>query len=212
VKKQIRNLDRQLNHKREKLPANVIVDKERALKALKVQLRNLQGEQQVKVISKKYKLVRFFESKKALRAYKSVAKQYKDLEAQYQENSDDKELKKQLKKLRKQLSHAEVDLVYVANFPYDKKYISLYPKKLEESQVDENVKIGLKKTDADRNAYRKEFEQKLKNGELELSVKDILEGKSNHNIVSERDQGEEEEDDAPDAAQVADEEDDDFFE
>lgn len=209
AKKQLRSLERQLQNRRDSIPANIIVEKERAIKALKTQLIDLQATQKAKELTQKYKLVRFFEKKKSIRQYKSTLKEYNRLNEKFSEEDENKELKKELKKLRKKLAHCEIDVLYNSNFPYDRKYISLYPK--ESDETDENVKKGKLITDARRSEFKKEIELKLKENTLPLSLDDILNGKTNMNIFSKKPELEQEPD-APDATEEIEEEEDDFFE
>lgn len=206
IKKKIRDIERLLAKKRDKMPANVIVENERALAALKTELENAEYVGKVKRFSKKYHMVRFFEKKKALRKYKQVKKEYDELERS-EEGKDKKELKKELKKLRKKLSHAEVDLAYVVNFPRDRKYIALYPNENEDEELDPGVKKGLIKTEEQKQAFKKEIEQLIKEQSLPVSIEDILSGKKAAKVTSNNSKFS-----APDAAQDYEEEEDDFFE
>ncbi|KAH3673049.1 hypothetical protein WICPIJ_009935 [Wickerhamomyces pijperi] len=173
LRKRIRDIERQLEKKKDVLPSNIKLEKQRELSTLRVELQNLQNFNKAKDLAKKYQMVRFFEKKKALRSYNQIKKEYTEMENS--ENVD----KKELKKLRKKLTHHEIDLAYVVNFPKDKKYIALYPR--EDADIDmndENVKKGTLKTDTLRNEFKKQFEQQLKEGTLKVSIEEILKGKS----------------------------------
>lgn len=198
INKKIRDIERLLAKRRDKLPANVIVENERALAALKVEKRNAENSLKLKKNAKKYHMVRFFERKKALRKYKQAKKEHDKL------ISDGAE-KKEIKKAKKVLTHCEIDLAYVVNFPKSEKYIALYPTNSSENEKDENIRKGLLKTESERNAYKKQFEQLLKDGTL--LIEDILKGEASLQNSQAQDY------EAPDAAQVNnDEVEDDFFE
>lgn len=172
IRKRIRDIERQLEKKKDVLPSNIKLEKQRELAALKIELQNAQAFNKAKELSKKYAMVRFFERKKATKKYKQIKKEYEELEAS---DTD----KKELKKLRKKLTHQEIDLAYVVNFPKDRKYIALYPKENEDvDKTDENVKRGTLKNDTLRNEFKKEIEQKLKDGTIPVNIQEILEGKS----------------------------------
>ncbi|CCH41660.1 rRNA-processing protein [Wickerhamomyces ciferrii] len=200
INKKIRDIERLLNKRRDKLPSNVIIENERALQALKTEKLNVERSQKVKKISKKYHMVRFFERKKALRKYKQAKKQYDSLV------EDEKSDKKEIKKAKKVLGHCEIDLLYTVNFPKDIKYISLYPSETSED-LDESTKKGLIKTEEDRNSYKKQFEKMLKEGTIPVSIDDILKGDYKLNDYNEVHE-------APDSVKHDDveEEEDDFFE
>lgn len=201
VKKQIKSIQNLLQ--KEDLPADVRVEKERALKALKVDLRNRQFDLRTKKRAQKYHMVRFFERKKAVRKLKQATKAHKE--------AVDNESKKEIKKARKVLKHAQIDVAYVYMFPKSEKYVSLYPPELsEEAKKDENVRKGAQLTDEKRNAYRKKMEELIDKDKLPFTFEDVLAGKTIHveNItLPEPD----EEIDAPQEPQ-REEEEDDFFE
>lgn len=200
ISKKIRDIERLLAKRRDNLPANVIVENERALAALKVEKKNAVKVQKVKKNAKKYHMVRFFEKKKALRKYKQAKKEYDQL------ISSDSE-KKEIKKAKKLLSHCEVDLAYVVYFPKSEKYISLYPTTTSENEKDETLRKHLLKTEAERNQYKKQFEQKIKDSVI--SIEEILSGETTATEQTMQDY----QDEAPDAAQAQEEdEEDDFFE
>ncbi|KAG5436913.1 hypothetical protein PCK2_001036 [Pneumocystis canis] len=106
LKKKIRDLERLV--KKGTIPRDVQVEIER-------KIHSLQG---------KYKMVRFFEMKKASRYLKQAQKQF-------MEASDENE-KKRLEEL---VHHYQVDLNYVIEFPSFKKYISLYKSPSENSST-----------------------------------------------------------------------------
>jgi hypothetical protein len=171
IKKKMRDIQRLLSKKRDSLPADVILENERALETLKVELQNAEQSLKVKKMAKKYHMVRFFERKKALRKYKQAKKEHDELIA-------DKSEKKEIKKARKRLNHAEIDLAYVVNFPKDHKYIALFPNEEGEKVQDDNVKKGLLQTDEFRNSFKKEIENMVKENRLPISLEDAITGKT----------------------------------
>lgn len=198
VKKKIKSIEGLL--KRDTLPADIRIEKERALKALRIDLKNTYFNMKTKERAKKYHMVRFFERKKAVRKLKQATKAYEEVEKT--------EVKKDIKKARKVLKHAQVDVAYVIMFPKSAKYISLYPNAPKED-LDENVRRGLQITDEKRLEYRKMMEEVIDNDRLPFTFEDVLAGK-NIQIENERLPGQTEEIDAPQEQEK--EEEDDFFE
>lgn len=103
IKKMIRDTNRLLN--RPNLPADMRQEQERKLAALQVALSDRQKGEVEREMSVKYRMVKFFERKKALRRLASA------------QASGDSEA----------VSEAQLDLAYILHFPKDRKYISLYP-------------------------------------------------------------------------------------
>lgn len=158
IKKRIRDLERLLSRKRETLPDTIIVEKERTLEALKLELENAKMRSKIKHNAKKYHMVRFFERKKALRRYKKAFEDFK------KSNGDES--------CAKDLLTKKIDLCYVVNFPKTEKYIALYPASGENADSD-----GFKKTEIRRKAFRDLVAKQLKEGSLPVSLEDILSGK-----------------------------------
>lgn len=201
VKKQIKNIENLLQ--KDSLPADVRVEKERALKALKVDLKHSQFNLKTKERAKKYHMVRFFERKKAIRKLKQATKAHKE--------AVETESKKEIKKARKVLKHTQIDVAYVFMFPKSEKYVSLYPPEINaEAKQDENVRKGAQRTEEKRLAYRKKMEELIDNGKLPFSFEDVLSGKTVQveNAVLPK---QEEEIDAP-QEKPQEEEEDEFFE
>ena len=93
LKKRIRDIERLLKKKKDILPDTVIVEKERTLEALRMELETAELRSKAKKNVSKYRMIRFFERKKSLRKYKQVAKQLK-------EDPDNDELKEKLEKCK----------------------------------------------------------------------------------------------------------------
>ena len=171
MKKKIRDIERLL--KKDKLPADVRTENERAVKALKVELQNTQFNLKAKQVAKKYHMVRFFEKKKAVRKLKQANKNLEDISKT--------DVRKDIKKARKQVKHCEIDLAYVIMFPKSEKYISLYPNPKENDEVDVSnpkAKKGMQMTEQRRREFRKEIEQLIENNRLPFTIGEVLQGKT----------------------------------
>lgn len=103
IKKMIRDTNRLLN--RPNLPADMRREQERKLAALQVALIDRQKAEVERDMAVKYRMVKFFERKKALRRL-AAAQASGKTEA---------------------VAEAQLDLAYILHFPKDRKYISLYP-------------------------------------------------------------------------------------
>lgn len=197
IKKKIRDIERLL--KRDRIPADVRIDNERALKALHVELDNAQHNIKSKNNAKKYHMVRFFERKKAIRRLKQANSALQAAQLS--------EAKKDIEKATKQVEQCQIEVAYIILFPMSDKYISLYPTEGDASTVDNK---GQEETAEKRALFKKEVERLIKTEKLPFLFAAVLLGETiklegtnratpSHEI------------DAPDAA-AAKEEDDDFFE
>lgn len=153
IKRRIRDLERLLKKKKDILPSNIIVEKERTLEALRLELHNHEVKENIRKNAKKYHMVRFFERKKALRRYKKALKTYK---------ADENEANKEA------LENAEVDLCYVVNFPKSEKYISIFTEDDTEASAETNLR---------RKAFRQLVRGKIADKSLPVSLSNILAGK-----------------------------------
>lgn len=102
IKKMIRDTNRLLS--RPNLPADLRREQERKLSALQVALSDRQKSEVEREMAVKYRMVKFFERKKALRRLAAA----------------------QAKADSAAVSEAQLDLAYILHFPKDRKYISLY--------------------------------------------------------------------------------------
>ncbi|KAF3987698.1 hypothetical protein FT663_03697 [Candidozyma haemuli var. vulneris] len=201
VKKQIKSIQNLLQ--KDDLPADVRVEKERALKALRVDLKHSQFNLKTKERAKKYHMVRFFERKKAIRKLKQATKAH--------DEAVKAESKKEIKKARKVLRHSQIDVAYVFMFPKSEKYVSLYPPELtSEAKKDDNVRKGVQLTEEKRLAYRKKMEELIDKERLPFTFEDVLSGKTVY-VENTTLPEPEEEIDAPQEKQEEEEEDE-FFE
>ena len=153
IKRRIRDLERLLKKKKDILPSNIIVEKERTLEALRLELHNHEVKENIRKNAKKYHMVRFFERKKALRRHKKALKTYK---------ADENEANKEA------LENAEVDLCYVVNFPKSEKYISIFTEDDTEASAETNLR---------RKAFRQLVRGKIADKSLPVSLSNILAGK-----------------------------------
>lgn len=111
IKKQIRDTDRFLS--RSNLPENIREDQECKKRNLELALEEQQASLRTKEMIQRYRMVRFFEFKKAQRHYDQALRVY---------NKDESTLD--------QLVEARKDLNYVLGFPKNLKYVSLWPSKV----------------------------------------------------------------------------------
>ncbi|KAK9467939.1 hypothetical protein V1512DRAFT_260399 [Lipomyces arxii] len=126
LRKKIRDLERLLNRAQEKgesknTTAMARREQERALRALKDEFQRAEQNKTDRRLDQRYRQVRFFERRKAVRRLEKARKMLS-------KNED----KTEKKRLEKDLRLAETELAYIALFPKDKKYVSLY--------VDDGVK------------------------------------------------------------------------
>lgn len=161
IKRRIRDIERLLQKKRDILPDTVIIDKERTLEALKLELENASVKQTIKKNSKKYHMIKFFERKKAMRKFKNALKELED-------DEDNKKKKKSLKQ-------AKIDLCYIVNFPKTEKYIALYPNNDDSETTKDNA--ADEKANIKKQAIRDLIEKQMKEKSLPVSFEDILKGK-----------------------------------
>lgn len=156
LKRRIRDIERLLRKKKDVLPDTVLIEKERTLDALRMELESAELRTKAKKNASKYHMIRFFERKKALRRYNKTSKEL-------EEDPKNKSLKKQLKECK-------YDLCYVVNFPKTEKYISLYPNSSEDNQENDQTSIR-------RETFKKLIKKQSKEGTLPVPFEDILKGK-----------------------------------
>jgi len=159
IKKRIRDIERLLVKKKDTLPDTVILEKERTLEALKLELNSAELNQKAKKFSTKYHMVRFFERKKALKKYNQCLRKIELIQ------DDEREA------YNKRLLGRKIDVCYVVNFPKTQKYISLYPSM--DTPESEDSKSYKK-----RKEIRDLISKQLEEGKLPVSFEDILKGKT----------------------------------
>ncbi|KAF9576935.1 18S rRNA maturation protein [Mortierella alpina] len=136
LKKKLRDTLRLLS-KNPKMPADVRLDHERRIEALKLQIAEKQVDQTEQKMATKYRMVKFFESKKADRKIKVFMRQHPDWESNEEE--------------KKELERLKLDLAYIQHFPKTMKYIALYPTEnaddpivtKEREEIREKIRAGL---------------------------------------------------------------------
>lgn len=121
IKRKIRDIERLLAKKKETLPDTILIEKERYLKTLNLELKNNELKQKAQKYSKKYHMVRFFEKKKSLKNYK-----------------------KALSEKKEDCHKEQLELLYAYNFPKCEKYVSLYPKNDSDAKNSEDKEFYLK--------------------------------------------------------------------
>ncbi|EMR10479.1 hypothetical protein PNEG_01192 [Pneumocystis murina B123] len=124
LKKKIRDLERLV--RRGSIPADAQLDKERQLQSLYFDFKTIRESKKKHVLEEKYKMVRFFEKKKAIRYLKQARKQLME--------ANDEDEKKRLENI---IHQRQVDLNYIIEFPSLKKYISLYKSPSENSSTEQ---------------------------------------------------------------------------
>lgn len=119
IKSQIRSLKRLLEHN-EDLPANIRVEKERALRTAQHELLETQRAQQKSDMIARYHKVRFFDRQKATKRLKRAKKAVQEcVQGSEEERAE----------LRRKVEDAEVDVNYALSYPLDMRYIALFPSK-----------------------------------------------------------------------------------
>ena len=126
------------------------IELERAVAAYKVEAEDLINARKNKKNVEKYRMIRFFERQKASRKVKQARKLV--------ETADSDAKKADAEAL---VTKYMADLAYTTHFPNDIKYISLYPN----GAVDETTESSKQ-----REKFRAEFAEKIKNGELDVDL------------------------------------------
>ena len=117
IKSKIRDVTRLLA-RADNLPAGVRIEKERALAGYKQDLEVAIREKQKSQMIAKYRMVRFFERRKATRNLKKLKSQAAEPAAGSNE----------CERLQEAIHDAEVDLNYTIYHPLTEKYLSLFPR------------------------------------------------------------------------------------
>ena len=131
LKSQVRSLKRLLE-RNDDLPADVRVEKERALQNA---LHDLEETQRAKTRSDmigRYHKIRFFDRQKATKRLKRARKEL-------QAHEGDKEARRSLSKV---VEDGEVDVNYSQYFPLDEHYIPLFPRKKSEHEDEDEETNG----------------------------------------------------------------------
>ncbi|KKZ58454.1 rRNA-processing protein EFG1 [[Emmonsia] crescens] len=131
LKNKIRDIKRLLK-RADHLPADVKIEKERALVGYERDLEIVESRKNRAAMIQKYHFVRFLERKAATRQLKKLLRQKKALI-----ESNPNPNKEELDSLEKQIYLTEVDLNYAIFCPLTEKYISLYPNQRRDKQAPE---------------------------------------------------------------------------
>ena len=162
IKSKIRDLRRLLDHN-DDLPADVRLEKERALAGYKHDLEAALHEKEKQKMISRYHMVRFFERQKATRNLKRLRR---DLAA----TSNDSSL---VRKVQAEIHPAEVDLNYTIYFPLMQKYVGLFSK--DKPEKDSHTFPSKSVAKSVRNSIMwKTVEKSMEEGTLDL----LREGKS----------------------------------
>ncbi|KAH9839666.1 rRNA-processing protein Efg1 [Teratosphaeria destructans] len=126
LKSTIRSLRRLLEHN-EDLPADIRIEKERALQSAQHELEREQSAKERSDMIARFHKIRFFDRRKAERNLKKANK----LLSACEDDAVVEDLKQRAK-------DAEVDVNYAMYYPLDKAYVSLYPsKRKKEGETDD---------------------------------------------------------------------------
>ncbi|ODV57947.1 Efg1p ASCRUDRAFT_78252 [Ascoidea rubescens DSM 1968] len=186
LKKKIRDLERYLKNQKQndKHNSTQLAENERILNALKIKLQNQNLNLKQKHLLKKYHMVKFFEKKKTIRVLKKSNQQLIDLK---KINIDDN----QINQIENQLLNSKVDLLYIINFPKDKKYIALYPNTSKDNnteKVDEKTLKGIQKSNKFKDEFRAKMKSLILTNNHDFNFEDIINNKKsikiNHHIDS----------------------------
>lgn len=118
LKSQIRSLKRLLT-RNDGLPADVRIEKERALRTAEHELERAQTAQQRNEMIGRYHKIRFFDKQKASKRLKRARKELDERE----DGGDSQSA------LQKRVQDAEVDVNYAQYFPLHRHYVSLFPRR-----------------------------------------------------------------------------------
>jgi len=132
LKRRIRDVKRVLKHA--DLPADAKAVQERALAAYEKDLMEEMDKRKRSDMIKKYHFVRFLDRKRATKELKGLLRQELQIaESDSATNAED------LATLSQQIHEARTNVNYTINFPLTEKYVSLYPSKIQDSAVDDEL-------------------------------------------------------------------------
>ncbi|OAL73983.1 rRNA-processing protein EFG1 [Trichophyton violaceum] len=131
LKSKIRATKRLLEHSKT-LPADVRIEKERALKGYQRDLEKVEENRARNAMISKYHFVRFLERKTATQNLKKLRRMKEKLENEEENGANEKNPTTKsrayrLAELEKQIYSTEVDINYAKYSPLTEKYISLFP-------------------------------------------------------------------------------------
>ena len=136
LKTQIRSLQRLLRNK-DDLPANIQIEKERALQTARHELQQSQDAEKRNKMIARYHKIRFFDRQKATKRLKRAKKELRACEDEAERAA-----------LGKAVDDAEVDLNYALYFPLDEPYISLFPSQKRSEHLQDEQENGQEEDDS----------------------------------------------------------------
>ncbi|KAG0356487.1 18S rRNA maturation protein [Podila minutissima] len=162
LKKKLRDTLRLLG-KSPKMPADIRLEHERRIEALKLQIADKHVDMTEQKMQTKYRMLKFIESKKADRKINVYKKQHPEWENNPEEKAALEEL--------------ELDLAYIRHFPKTMKYISLYPSdKGDNEDGDEAATEESREASAKaRTEIREQIRHGLASGDIQQFVKQVRE-------------------------------------
>ncbi|KAK9356448.1 hypothetical protein V1505DRAFT_369994 [Lipomyces doorenjongii] len=191
LRKKIRDLERLLKRTSSSTNGNknstalARREQERALRALKDELRTVERNMKEKKLDKRYHKVRFFERRKAARRVIKARKAVAAL------GDEDDEVKRKM--MEEERWFAETELAYVALFPREWKYVSLY---VDGGLEKARKGYGESETGKKRLDWWTEVERMVKSGDVDVESLMFSQGdkgtQSARKIVKQAEQDEEE--------------------
>ncbi|KAF2718299.1 hypothetical protein K431DRAFT_287803, partial [Polychaeton citri CBS 116435] len=164
TKAKIRSL-RRLLERNERLPADVRVEKERALQTAEYELRRTQHAKQRSDMIARYHKIRFFDRQKAVKRLKKAKKSLSECENEGQRRI-----------LEKEVGECEVDQNYAQYYPLELAYVPLFPTKKGDKEkakdgddgkdVEHQNSKGLVGREGD-DAMREKVRQSMREGTLD---------------------------------------------
>lgn len=177
LKSEIRSLKRLLA-RTESLPADVRVEKERALQTAQHELEQRQKAKQRSEMIGRYHKVRFFDRQKATKRLKRARK-----ELQAREDGDEDRMD-----LARRVEDAEVDVNYAQYYPLDMHYIPLFPRKKDPTLDGEHYAADIEGNDPAERKGSPQIWQKVKDCMAEGTLNSLRNGEltqreSSHEMI-----------------------------
>lgn len=131
LKSQIRSL-RRLLERNDSLPADVRVEKERALQTARHELEEAEKARRRNEMIGRYHKIRFFDRQKATKRLKRARKELDGCPDGDEGRTE----------LARRVQDAEVDINYAQYYPLDRHYVSLFPRRKTKGDDDDNSEEG----------------------------------------------------------------------
>ncbi|KAG0027453.1 18S rRNA maturation protein [Podila clonocystis] len=160
LKKKLRDTLRLLG-KSPKMPADIRLEHERRIEALKLQIADKHVDMTEQKMQTKYRMLKFIESKKADRKINVYKKQHPEWESNLEEKAALEEL--------------ELDLAYIRHFPKTMKYIALYPSDKGDNEDEEATEQSREASAKARTEIREQIRHGLASGDIQQFVKQVRE-------------------------------------